>query len=417
MPRTWTCPGFRASSLRVARRLENWIDSFVDYAQVYNTPERYRRWTAIWTIATTAKRSIAMQVRGNLLAPNIYAILVGGPATGKSQACTASQSVLMKAGNFSLIPPSVTRAGLEDYMQGNLKTRVAPDGGPLLSNECIGLADEMNGILPDQDLTHLTLYNRLYDNHSTHKAITRSNGEVRLDAPYCALLTGAQPSFLSLTLPEAAWGMGFMSRAIMVWGVAPTRRSMFEEGTVNWKLQEDLIHDLKEVFNLNGWMHLTASARELYEIWWVEHGGQPIPKHKRLAMGYNGRREINMVKLAMAFSLAESSELIVTEQHIAEAIKTLLEAESQMHYIFQEMNSSGSTMILEDVIDLVRMNTIADKDTNEASIIEILMQKFPPTQVHAHVENLISSGAIANVGNNGARGFRKFRLGKKAGMV
>ena len=401
----------------MTRRLPNWIESFVEYAQAFNTPERFRRWAGYWTLASAAKRSIGMQTPSGIMPPNLYVILVGGPGTGKSQVCAASSTILLPATGYSMIPPSVTRAGLEDYMQGNMKQRKAPDGSILISNECIGLADEMQGILPDQDLGHLTLYNRLYDNPSTHKAVTRSNGEVKLESPYCSLLTGAQPSFLGLTMPEQAWGMGFMSRSIMIWGTAPPRQSIFSRKEVNQKLKADLIVDLKSVFNHHGYMHWSRAAETLYDTWWVEHGGMPIPKHKRLQMGYNSRREFHMMKLAMICSLAESNDLIVEERHVVEAIKSLLDAESQMQFIFNEMTSAGSTMALEDIIDFVRINTANDRDTPEADIRMMLMQRFSSTQVHHHVENLIMSGALKNVGGSAAVGFRKFRIGDKVGLI
>lgn len=399
------------------RRLANWIDSFVEYAQVYNTPERYRKWTALWTLSTACKRSVAMLSRGTLLSPNLYLILVGGPSTGKSQAVKASEAILLPATKFRLIPPSITRAGMEDYMMANLQKRKAPDGRDILSNECIGLCDEMQGILPDQDLGHLTLYNRLYDYHKRHVAQTRSHGEVKLEFPYCALLTGAQPAFLATTLPENAWGMGFMSRAILIWGVPPPRRSMFVDGEVNHKLQADLIADLQDAFTAYGWMKWDRAAEALYDEWWVAKGGLPVPKHKRLAMGYNGRRELHMAKLAMIYSLAETSSLIVEERHVAQAIGTLLEAESQMHNIFNDMANAGSMMAIEDIIEVVRNNTAKDIDTTEADLTEMLMQRFPSTQVHSLINNLQNSGVIQLAGGIDRQGFRTFKLGKKLSLT
>lgn len=402
--------------MSITRRLPNWLEAFSEYAQIYNTPDRYRTWAGVFCLAAATKRSIAMRARGNILYPNLFVLLLGGPATGKSQAVNAIKSVLTPASKFSYIPPSVTRAGLEDFMRGNINTRVGPDGRQMMSNECIGLSEEMQGILPDQDLGHLTLYNILYDLPAMHKAVTRSNGEVRLESPYCTIFTGAQPAFLATTLPEQAWGMGFMSRSIMVWGTPPPRRSAFSEAETNTKLQEDLIHDLRAIFALHGYMQWSPAAQKLYDIWWVEHGGLPIPKHKRLAMGYNGRRELHMLKLAMVMSLAQSNALIVEERHVAAAIELLLEAEQQMQHIFNEMSSTGSMVALEDVLDVVRVNTAADRDTDEGQLIQMLMQRFPATQIHSMVENLIASNALELSGGGNVRGIRKFRLGRKLGM-
>lgn len=401
----------------MSRRLDNFIDGFVEYASVFNAPKRYLRWAGLFMASSLVTRQVGLAVRGNILSPNLYVQMIGGPSVGKSQTCKAMRSILQPATDFSFVPKSLTRAALEDYMAETKKARVTPEGGVTFSNEFIGIADELQGILPDQDLGHLTMYNELYDLPHVYTAMTRGNGEVRLEDPYCALFTGAQPQFLSITMPEGAWGMGFMSRTIMVFDVARDRTSAFSATTVNNKLKSDLIHDAREIFKLHGYMKWEPNAVELYEAWWVSKGGMPVPSAKRLVMGYNGRRELHMMKIAMGVSLAHSSDLIVTQAHVAEAISMLLEAEQQMQYIFNEMASSGSMMAIEDAIELVRQNTINGKDTTEAALIEVLMQRFPSTQVAAIIENLVSSKALQPVGNIMAKGMRRFKPGDKLGKL
>lgn len=366
-------------------------------------------------LGTAVRRKVGMRARGNALHPNLFIELVGGPGTGKSQSVNAVRSIFLPATNSSIIPPSVTRAGMEDYMQGNLQQSKSPDGSLLLSHECIGLSEEMQGILPDQDLGHLTLYNILYDLPKQHKAQTRTHGAVALEAPYCSILTGAQPAFLATTMPEQAWGMGFMSRSIMVFDTPRERRSMFELRDVDQKLKADLIHDLKEITSYYGWIDWSEKAVALYHEWWVVHGGQPIPSSKRLAMGYNSRRELHMAKLAMVHALSRREttpdNLLVEVLDVAAAIKDLLHFEQQMKHIFIEMAATGSMVALADVIDRVKTDSAEGKDTQEATLIEMLMQRFPSTQVHSLIENLITAKAIVLQGGVNIKGIRKFRAG------
>lgn len=391
----------------------NFLDAFVEYASIYNAPKRYLRWAGAWLLGTAAKRSIAMVSRGQLLAPNLYVMMVGGPSVGKSQTTKGVEDILRPATRMNTIPASVTRAGLEDYLKENAQNRKSPDGSLLISCECIGIADEMQGILPDQDLGHLTLYNRMYDLPPIHKAVTRSHGEIRLESPYCSMLTGAQPQFLAQTLPEGAWGMGFMSRTVMVFDVARTRKSMFEHASVNMTLQAQLIRHLKEVFNHHGWFHWERAAMDFYEEWWVNAEGAPVPQHKRLAMGYNGRRELHFVKLAMIHSLAEGIDLIVTERHAMKALEMLIEAETKMSHIFDEMSNAGAMVAIEDVIELIRRNDAKGIQTHESQLIEMLMTRFPSTQVQSIINNLVASKVIRHVEGINAVGFRKFGPGEK----
>lgn len=399
------------------RRLPDFIRSFEQYASVYNSTPRYIKAAAIWMLATAVGRAVAMRARGNQLCPNLFLAMVGGPGTGKSQAVTAVRSIFVKATNYSIIPASITRAGLEDYMQENMKQRRDSDGTAIFSHECIGLSEEMQGILPDQDLGHLTLYNILYDLPRKHKARTRTHGEVELEMPYCSIFTGAQPAFLGTTLPEQAWGMGFMSRLIMVFDTPPKRRSAFELQDVDFKLQADLIHDLRLVNRLCGWMAWDPGAVDLYNEWWVKDGGQPVPGAKRLRMGYNSRRELHFLKLAMVMSLSRGNDLRVTVADVARAIEWLLSNEATMTNIFAEMTSSGSMVMVEDMLDMVRLNAAKGELTHEADVINMLMQRFPSTQVHSTVENLIASKALVVKGGVDARGFRKFGLGGGVGVI
>lgn len=403
------------------RRLSDFIEAFAAYAEVYNTTELFSKAAAMWMVGTAVRRQVGMRARGNALHPNLFMELVGGPGTGKSQAISAARTIFLPATNSSVIPASVTRAGMEDYMQQNLQQSKSPDGRLLLSHECIGLSEEMQGILPDQDLGHLTLYNILYDLPKLHKARTRTHGEITLESPYCSILTGAQPAFLATTMPEQAWGMGFMSRSIMIFDVPRERRSMFELRDVDHKLQADLIHDLKVIKDTFGWLVWTPEAEALYNEWWVQNGGMPVPASKRLTMGYNARRELHMAKLAMIHSLARkqttSENLLVTVQDVANAIRMLLHFEQQMNSIFQEMASTGSMVALQDVIDKIRADTAAGQSTDEATVINLLMQRFPSTQVHSMIGNLIDSKVIKNVGGLDVRGCRKFQAGESVSVV
>lgn len=399
------------------RRLPDFIRGFEQYAQAFNTPPLYVKYGALWMLGTAATRAVGTRAGGNDIFPNLYVGMVGGPGTGKSQLVKGVKRILLPATSMSLIPPSVTRAGLQDYMTANIQQRSLASGEPIFANECIGISDEMQGILPDQDLGHLTFYNELYDLPPTYRAVTRTHGELKLEFPYCSILTGAQPAFLATTMPEQAWGMGFMSRMMLVFSQPKERRSVFDHAEVDMALQAALVHDLKQVFNLRGWMHWTAEAKNLYETWWVEEGGQPIPQAKRLAMGYNARRQFHMLKLAMILSLSRSNDLIVTLEDVGGAIELLLLTEDKMKMIFNEMAVTGSMVAIEDAVDLVRTKTAAGEHCDEAQLIEVLMQRMPSNQVHSIIENLLASRMIESVGGLDIKGFRKFKATAKAGSM
>lgn len=404
----------------MARQSKDWVGDFLQFGQPFNTPDIFLEWGAIWQLTTAVGRQVGTKLRGQLLTPNMFIALLAGPGAGKSQAISAIRQILIPACDINLIPASVTRAGLQDYMQENQQKRTAPDGALMLSNECIALSEEMQGILPEHDIGHLTLYNELYDVRSVYKARTRSNGEINLQSPYCSIITGAQPAFFATTLPEQAWGMGFMSRLIMVFAAPRARTSAFEHDDLDRQMQSKLITDLREISKRYGYFKWDKGARALYETWWVERGGPPIPGAKRLAMGYNSRRDLHFFKLAMGYSLSRSSELVVTAEDATKAIALLLKTEKQMNNVFNEMAQAGATLALADVIETVKAQSIEGKPVAESTLMHLLMQRFPSTQTRSLIDNMIKTGMLKQVGGLegvGGVGFRTFVPGEKAGTL
>ena len=393
--------------------LPSFVQGFLDYGRTFNTTPLFLEMTAHWMLGTAVTRQVGLEARGQQLCPNMFIHLIAGPGSGKSQAINAGRSIFTKATDVEMIPASITRAGMEDYMADNIKQRVHPDGSIAVSNECVGMAEELQGILPENDLGHLTLYNLLYDLPRQHKARTRSNGEIKLLEPYCSILTGAQPAFLATTMPEQAWGMGFMSRSVMVFDVPNERKSMFEMAKLNHAMQAKLIGDLKQVHKLNGWFAIDPQAVKLYDHWWVMHGGAPVPQAKRLAMGYNSRRELHMMKLAMTHSLSRTNELYISLKDMQDAITLILKVEERMKSIFNEMAQTGSVVAIQDLLDMVRARCANGEVVPESDLIGLLMQRLPSTQVQAVLDNLVSGGMLEVVGGLAGRGLRKFKSGKK----
>lgn len=400
------------------RKLPDIIKGFQEYAAPFNAGAAFVETAGVWMVSTAVTRQVGTRLRGQLTVPNMFFMLVAGPGAGKSQTVKAVKSVLLPATGFSFVPQSVTRAGLQDYMQENLKTRKAPDGSLAPSHECIALSDEIQGILPEHDIGHLTYYNELYENLSTYQAITRSNGAVRLETPYCSIITGVQPAFLALTLPEHAWGMGFMSRTMMVFDQPRERTSAFDHEDVNHALKSDLIHDLKQLRGLFGHFKWETQARRLYEEWWIKQCGAPVPANKRLAMGYNARRDLHFFKLAMAFSLSRSNDLIVTVKDASRALEFLVRTEGRMRHIFNEMAATGAVAAYGDVIDAVKVRAADGGFMPEADLIHMLMDRFQPTQIHALMDNLLQSGVLGlKPGSIQGAGLRSFVPGPKMAML
>ena len=207
--------------------------------------------------------------------------------------------------------------------------------------------------------------------------------------------------------------MGFMSRSIMVFDTPRDRTSAFGHKDVDHSLQTQLIMELRSIAKLHGYFKWDEDAVKLYETWWVARGGPPVPQAKRLAMGYNSRRDLHFFKIAMAYSLARSDDLLVTVDDTQKAISLLLRTENRMKHIFTEMNNTGAMVAMQDVLDVIRQEAAEGRAVNESALVNMLMQRFQPTQVHATIENMVQAEMIKDIGGIGGKGFRQFGPGAK----
>src|SRR6058998_1960543 len=75
-----------------SRRLSSWIDEFVEYTSHIDSPEIFRRWTAITTIAAVLEQKVWGWTT-DYVYPNMYTFLVGHPGVGKTRTIKAAQKM------------------------------------------------------------------------------------------------------------------------------------------------------------------------------------------------------------------------------------------------------------------------------------------------------------------------------------
>jgi hypothetical protein len=92
--RTWKPPSPTPAGAPAPRKLTSWIESFVKYTEVFNSPEVFRRWAAIGIVAGALEQKVWVRTKGSDLFPNQYIILVGPPGIGKSAILSVAEKFL-----------------------------------------------------------------------------------------------------------------------------------------------------------------------------------------------------------------------------------------------------------------------------------------------------------------------------------
>ena len=78
----------------MSRQVEDWIDGYVEFTDNSESPENFRRWTAISTIAAALQRKCFVEWGTITWYPNMYIVLVGPSGARKGTAMGPAYDML-----------------------------------------------------------------------------------------------------------------------------------------------------------------------------------------------------------------------------------------------------------------------------------------------------------------------------------
>jgi len=258
---------------------------------------------------------------------------------------------------------------------------------------------ELGVLLPQHDLGFLSTLNDLYNCYSLYEEKIRSrDGVLRIENPHIHIIAGTQPKFLGELFPEAAYGMGFTSRIIMVYASSPVRVPIFQRREKNTaEVFNKLVIDLKQIAGVKGAFKLADDVIADIEQWHMKDSVSTAPEHSRL-VHYNSRRSLHIMKLMMAFSASRDNSMIITRADFNMAKSTLLDAEIYMPDIFKDISSGSNQSEMEEIFRyLMQRHQKLKQPISQKQVISFIASKVPAYQIEPLLNTMLSSGALKEV--------------------
>lgn len=393
----------------MARKLENWIDSFSGLFEHSGTPELFRKWTAISVIAGVLERRIWTDVGYGPLYPNLYIILVAPPGIGKTELSSQAQQLLMSLSTggddgLHVSPSSMTSAAVIDALRDATRKIWTPASPlePLIYNSLNIVSNELGTFLPSYDPEMMNRLTDIYDGHPYAERRRTKDLNFRIDRPQINFLAATTPAHLSNSLPEGAWDQGFLSRTLLIFNGERKLRPLFSQASQSDLLKKELKSDLKHIFGLAGEVKFSPEAADAINAWHMS-GGQPLPDHPRL-VNYNTRRTAHLVKLCMVASLAATDSLVIELSHYQTALDWLIDAESMMPDIFKALIVNGDMKAMDECWHFAYTIWMRENQPiAEHRLVAFLQEKVPVQNVMRMLQVMISAKIleeelIANVG-------------------
>lgn len=365
-----------------------------------------RLWSAIGMVAGALERRVWINPGPGPVYPNLYTLLVAPPGVGKYVVNTVRELMFdvlapgTKTKAFKVAPDNMTKAALLDRLAKSKQTLLPPRGAPVEFHAMMIAAEEFGVLLPAWDNEFIAALNSIYNNPTVPYSEERRHGparELSIPFPNLNILGGVQPVWLGMTLPEEAWGMGLMTRMIMIYSAEGITRSLAYTVPMEPQLREKIISSLGALSQLYGAFQWGAGAFEFLDEWHI-HNGPPTPTHTKLGH-YNRRRTLHIIKLSMIASVAASTALVIELIHVKRAINWLLDAEKLMPDIFRDMIGKSDTQIIEELHYFVTANWAKEKGkpVHPSVLINFLRQKVPSDKIDKIIAVAEASNIIARV--------------------
>lgn len=385
-------PNSEASPMTVAG-WRDWIESFLEFTNGTPSPRIFRLWSAISAVGAALERRVWVHSAGEQLFPTLYVLLVGRPGSGKSQAIRPVSALWYSTKELCVASNSVTKASLIDELED--AKRLLLIGNEMLEYHSLQIAASEFGVLVTaHDLVFLSFLNQIYDNDPSFRESRRTSGKkTDIINPQINLLAGTQPAYLATLLPDEAWGMGFMTRIIMVYSGETCKTDIFSRDKKSPDHFRELSNQLKELLKAHGECDWEEAAREAVRDW-ILKGCIPIPDHSRLE-AYNERRVLHIIRLCIISAASSGHPLLITLNDFIRARDWLLDAELAMPDIFKAMVNKSDAQVIADLHQFVwSLYARSQKPVHEARIIYFLQAKVTSDKIPRILDTVVRANIL-----------------------
>lgn len=372
------------------------FEKWQHYTSGLSSPDSYIKWGYKYLVSAALQRRVWMPPKHRPLFPNMYVVMVGRPGLGKGQVIKSVDDVL-RYHKFDVAPPKVVGGtpeemalaaqlleqdykiaqGLEEGKTKNI-TKDAPLLIPIAANaitfeslvehmsQCMRRKNVNELLAKDLDIPPIYTHSSLcfcleelgsllrdnkntkdivrfllecYDCNDSYEYSTKTRGKDRIKKVCLNLFGGTTPNHMAETFDDGLLNDGFASRTFFIYA-EKNRKTVFfiPELTEEQKsYRQEIIAWVKHLTGLFGQVAIDDDTKKFLQNWLEKYESSPLNRasSSRKLEYYYARKQIHLMKLAMANHFGESLEMYIPKFRFEEAIEELHEEEKRMHLALQ----------------------------------------------------------------------------------
>lgn len=362
------------------RRLDNWINRYVDYASVSEAPKLIHFWAAVSALGGALRRRVWFDQVKFKWFPSFYIIIVGPPGIiTKSTTADGSMDLLKKIPGIHFGPDAITWQQVVTSFAGAAES-FEYQGEWLPMSAVTYLASEFGMLINFEDKDMVNLLITLWDGRNTFAKETKTSGKDMVEGPWINILACTTPQWISANMNVNTIGGGFTSRCVFVYGdkkehnVAYIKNQIKDIPKYN-ALKEDLIHDLEHIASsIIGPYDLTPEAEAWGEEWYSQLWTYDYHiDNEDYINNYLARKQAHMHKLAIVIAAAQRDERIITYDDMRLAEVMLNTTEENFKKVFSKIGRTDEALHADTLLRAIELK----KELTYSEVVRLSQAHFP----------------------------------------
>jgi hypothetical protein len=377
----------------------------MDFLTAYSTlasgneaPEVFHRWCAISALSSLVSRRVWIDQGVFIVHPNLYIILVGDPACGKSTAMSIARKVVRQIPDVAIAPSAITLQALTEMM--------GDDNGPCKRvfkyNEhgqdmVVGyshitiFANELVTLLGVEPMQMINFFTDIWDNPA-YENKTKNKGHDIIDGPFVTLLACMTPEVTGQLLKQSIISGGFSRRCLFVFSAERNKPVPRPQMTLEQHEALDFCKRWGNVLQkVQGPFKWTREAEAFFDSWYVKNYDRMNSVTDIITAGYLRTKDSLLIKISMLISLAKSTDLILNVEDMREALQMLDRTEGNISKVFVGAGQNKQADIAGKIVSLLQSRKTA---MPEKMIIASMFQHGNQLDIKQCLEYLITVGEI-----------------------
>ena len=338
------------------------------YLKDIESPKSFIDWSFYSMIAGCLQRRVWYASDTFQLFPNLFVLLVGPPAAGKSRVISQVGAIIQdptmiiinkttqnEEPRFPYGADTTTQEAIIKELATTTKTIMRRDELsekliPYSSSPMFFVLEELATLFRRNTADVVNMLNQLYDSRNyTYKTKHQGNDLVR---NVCVnILGGTTPNFIQEAFSNEIMSQGFTSRVILVYAPGPRFYRQFPGVNAEQKAaQKEIVEHCKRLHDipLVGQVRLSPEAADWHKQYY-ESGElmEKRPNSDYRLDDYYGRKNVHLLKLAMAVHFSDSVDMTITLKSMLIASALLDETETNMHRCFVSQGVGSAASLVE----------------------------------------------------------------------